>query len=184
MPPEGTLTELADIADARFMKTLTDQLAGYAAYHRDRRNIALHFIGIPLIVPAVEILLSRPAIAIGPISATPAMIVSAVVALYYLRLDPRLGLLMAALLTLSAWLGAAMAARANPIWLGTGIGLFAIGWAIQFVGHIYEGRKPAFLDDVIGLIIGPLFVVAEALFLLGLRPDLKDALTARADRRP
>ena len=30
------------------MKTLTDHLAQYAAYHRDRRNIATHFIGIPL----------------------------------------------------------------------------------------------------------------------------------------
>lgn len=166
------------------MKSLADQLANYAAYHRDRRNIALHFVGIPLIVLAVEILLSRAAIAIGPISATPAMIVSAIAALYYLRLDPRLGLLMAVLLALGAWLGVAIAAQANPVWLGAGIGLFVIGWAIQFVGHIYEGRKPAFLDDVIGLAIGPLFVVAEALFLLGLRPDLKDALTARADRRP
>ena len=35
------------------MKTLTDQLANYAAYHRDPRNIASHFIGIPLIVVAV-----------------------------------------------------------------------------------------------------------------------------------
>lgn len=166
------------------MKSLADQLANYAAYHRDRRNIALHFVGIPLIVLAVEILLSRAAIAIGPISATPAMIVSAIAALYYLRLDPRLGLLMAVLLALGAWLGVAIAAQANPVWLGAGIGLFVIGWAIQFVGHIYEGRKPAFLDDVIGLAIGPLFVVAEALFLLGLRPDLKDALTAKADRRP
>ena len=32
------------------MKTLVDQLAQYADYHRDRRNIASHFIGIPLIV--------------------------------------------------------------------------------------------------------------------------------------
>jgi uncharacterized membrane protein YGL010W len=166
------------------MKSLNDQLAGYAAYHRDRRNIALHFVGIPLIVLAVEILLSRPGFAIGLVPATPATIVSVIVALYYLRLDLRLGLIMAAFLALGAWFGADMAARANPIWLGAGLGLFAIGWAIQFVGHIYEGRKPAFLDDVIGLVIGPLFVVAEALFLLGLRNDLKDALTAKADRRP
>jgi len=35
---------------------------------------------------------------------------------------------------------------------------------IQFVGHWYEGRKPAFVDDIIGLLVGPMFVVAEALF--------------------
>ena len=45
------------------MKTLTDQLAQYAAYHRDRRNIATHFIGIPMIVLAVQVLLSRPVLA-------------------------------------------------------------------------------------------------------------------------
>ena len=31
-------------------KTLTDHLATYAEYHRDRRNIATHFFGVPMIV--------------------------------------------------------------------------------------------------------------------------------------
>jgi hypothetical protein len=35
------------------MKSLVDHLSQYAAYHRDPRNIASHFIGIPLIVVAV-----------------------------------------------------------------------------------------------------------------------------------
>lgn len=45
------------------MKTLTEQLVRYAEYHRDRRNIATHFVGIPMIVAALAILLSRPAVA-------------------------------------------------------------------------------------------------------------------------
>lgn len=32
------------------MRTLTDHLRQYAAYHRDRRNIVTHFAGIPMIV--------------------------------------------------------------------------------------------------------------------------------------
>ncbi len=36
------------------MKSGLDQLANYAAYHRDRRNIATHLIGVPMIVFAVE----------------------------------------------------------------------------------------------------------------------------------
>lgn len=159
------------------MKSLTDQLACYAAYHRDRRNIALHFLGIPLIVLGVEITLSRAALAVGPWHLTLAMVVAGLAALYYLRLDLRLGLAMAVMLALGAWLGSIVAAQGRAFWLGAGSGLFAVGWIIQFVGHIYEGRKPAFLDDLIGLIIGPLFVVAEALVLLGYRPDLKAALT-------
>ncbi|HEY2608686.1 MAG TPA: Mpo1-like protein, partial [Paraburkholderia sp.] len=47
------------------MSTLTQQLTQYAAYHRDRRNIATHFIGIPLIVLALAVLLSRPAFTLG-----------------------------------------------------------------------------------------------------------------------
>ncbi|MNR63689.1 hypothetical protein D3C85_1860840 [compost metagenome] len=47
---------------------------------------------------------------------------------------------------------------------------------IQFVGHHYEGRKPAFVDDLMGLIIGPLFVVVELGFLLGMRLELKKAI--------
>ena len=42
------------------MQTVVDHLANYAGYHRDRRNIATHVLGIPLIVLAVSTLLSRP----------------------------------------------------------------------------------------------------------------------------
>ena len=50
----------------------------------------------------------------------------------------------------------------------------------QFVGHYYEGRKPAFVDDISGLIVGPLFVVAEMAFVLGLRGELKRSIEANA----
>ena len=56
------------------------------------------------------------------------------------------------------------AAQTTGTWLALGIGLFFVGWVIQFIGHIFEGRKPAFVDDLIGLVVGPLFVVAEAGF--------------------
>jgi len=52
-------------------------------------------------------------------------------------------------------------------WIGWSVGVFVIGWAIQFVGHYYEGRKPAFVDDLRGLLVGPMFVVGEALFSCG-----------------
>ena len=39
------------------MKSLVDHLGQYAEYHRDRRNIFSHFIGIPMIVVAVAVLL-------------------------------------------------------------------------------------------------------------------------------
>ncbi|MGB3067755.1 MAG: Mpo1-like protein [Ottowia sp.] len=162
------------------MKTIVDQLAKYAEYHRDRRNIATHFIGIPMIVLAVQVLLARPVLMQGAIPITAALIISVLAAIYYLRLDRPLGLLMTVLLAIGLWMAQAAAGQSTATWLWMGIGLFVVGWVIQFVGHIYEGRKPAFVDDVIGLIIGPLFVAAELVFLLGLRRDLQHAIEERA----
>ncbi|WP_323149620.1 DUF962 domain-containing protein [Pseudomonas oryzihabitans] len=162
------------------MKTLEDHLSHYASYHRDPRNIASHFPGILLIVLAVAILLSRPVFTLAGWPLSPALPVAGAVAIFYLRLDRPLGLLMSGLLGLTIWLGAALAAQATGVWLAWGLGLFLIGWVIQFVGHHYEGRKPAFLDDLAGLAIGPLFIVAELVFLLGGRPALRRVIEERA----
>ena len=162
------------------MKSLVDHLSQYAAYHRDPRNIASHFIGIPLIVVAVAVLLSRPGWPVGAVLVSPALLVAVASAWFYLRLEVRLGVLMTVLLGLAVWLGQTLAAQSTTVWLGSGLGMFVLGWVIQFVGHYYEGRKPAFVDDLSGLIVGPLFVVVEAGFLLGLRSDLKRAIEERA----
>ncbi|WP_339482875.1 MULTISPECIES: Mpo1 family 2-hydroxy fatty acid dioxygenase [unclassified Pseudomonas] len=162
------------------MKSLVDHLSQYAAYHRDPRNIASHFIGIPLIFIAVAVLLSRPGWPVGAVLVSPALLVAVASAWFYLRLELRLGTLMTVLLGLALWLGQVLAAQSTLVWLGSGLGMFVVGWVIQFVGHYYEGRKPAFVDDLTGLIVGPLFVVVEAGFLLGLRGELKRAIEERA----
>ena len=158
------------------MKSLVDHLSQYAAYHRDPHNIATHFVGIPLIVIAVATLLSRP----QWMGISPAILVMLASAMFYLRLELRLGLLMTVLLALSVWLGHMLAGLSTAAWLGWGVGLFVVGWGFQFVGHYYEGRKPAFIDDVTGLIVGPLFVVVELGFLLGWREDLRREMALRA----
>ncbi|HVL58635.1 MAG TPA: Mpo1-like protein [Burkholderiaceae bacterium] len=163
------------------MKTLTEQLSNYAAYHRDRRNIATHFIGVPMIMFAVVVLLSRPAwgTLLPWLPITPALLLAAVVAAYWLALDRPIGALTAAATLAMLVAATPIAAASTGTWLGWGIGLFVVGWIIQFVGHVWEGRKPAFVDDVIGLIIAPPFVVAEALFALGLRRELQAAIDAK-----
>ena len=54
-----------------------------------------------------------------------------------------------------------------------------VGWIFQFIGHCYEGRKPAFVDGFVGLVIGPLLVAAEIGFAIGLRLEIKRAIDAR-----
>src|ERR1700683_1332951 len=141
------------------MKYLADQLAQYADYHRDSRNVITHMVGIPMIVVAVATLLSRPAIAIAPLLLSPAVLAGMIAAIFYLWLDTRFGIAMTLLLALSIGGGQELAAQSTVVWLASGLGMFIIGWAIQFVGHYYEGRKPAFMDDLMGLAIGPLFIV-------------------------
>ena len=163
------------------MRNLTKQLTQYAAYHRDTRNIGTHFIGIPLIVVALAVLLSRPsfvpaALAL-PVPLSPAWLLFGAATLYYLVLDVPLGLMMAIVSAACVAFGAWLAQLNTAAWLGGGVALFVIGWIFQFVGHIvWEHRKPAFVDDLIGLVIGPLFVLAEALFSVGWRPELRAAI--------
>lgn len=162
------------------MKSLVDHLSQYAAYHRDPRNIASHFTGIPLIVVAVAVLLSRPEWSLGGLWISPAVVVALASAWFYLRLEVKFGVLMTLLMGLSVWAGHVLAQQSTLVWLSSGLAMFVVGWVIQFVGHHYEGRKPAFVDDVSGLIVGPLFVVAEVAFMLGMRLELKEQIEARA----
>ena len=61
-----------------------------------------------------------------------------------------------------------------------GVAVFVVGWALQFIGHHFEGRKPAFADDLVGLLVGPMFVVAEVMMLLGAFPDMRRTIEAQA----
>ncbi|HSA59353.1 MAG TPA: DUF962 domain-containing protein [bacterium] len=38
-----------------------------------------------------------------------------------------------------------------------GLGLFALGWILQFVGHVFEGKAPAFFSNPIHLLVGPVW---------------------------
>lgn len=157
-----------------------DLLTMYAAYHRDRRNIATHFVGIPMIVFAVCILLARPGFELGGLSLAPIHLLLAVTTLWYLTRGAFvIGLITVAVNALLTWLALPLAAGSTASWLGWGLGMFVLGWIIQFIGHKYEGRKPAFVDDLVGLLVGPMFLVAEALFALGLEKPLRQAIEAR-----
>jgi uncharacterized membrane protein YGL010W len=143
-------------------------LTMYAAYHRDRRNIATHFFGIPLIVFGVCVLLSRPGFIFVDQPVGPVHFVCALAVGWYLTRGAFvLGLATSILLVGLTALAFPLAAGSTASWLAWGLGTFVVGWILQFIGHKYEGRKPAFVDDLVGLLVGPMFVVAEVLFAMG-----------------
>ena len=162
------------------MRTATDLLSQYAAYHRDRRNILSHFVGVPLIVFAVGVLLARPGISVGGQWLSLAWIAYALAAAWYLTRGA-LGLGIATSAAVGGLMVIAHAAADTSlvVRLAWGIGGFVVGWIIQFVGHWYEGKKPAFIDDLVGLLVGPMFVVAEALFMLGWNRPLLEEIERR-----
>jgi uncharacterized membrane protein YGL010W len=162
------------------VKSIEQSLTQYAAYHRDRRNIATHFVGVPMIVFAVILALATPTVSIGPMGVTFAAILSIAAGIYYLVLDRVLGITLAAVL-FAMCAGASEITARLPVAgvLGLAAAIFVAGWALQFLGHKYEGMKPAFYDDVMQLLIGPLFVCAEAFFLLGAKQPLRRYIEER-----
>lgn len=156
-------------------------LCQYAEYHRDRRNIQTHLVGVPMIVFAIGVLLAQPAFVWGNWSLTPAWLVFGAVALWYLTRG-HLGLGVATTAAVGGLIALAHQVGTEPTgqWLAWGVGIFVVGWIIQFLGHYYEGRKPAFTDDLVGLLVGPMFVTLELLAALGLFRGLMQRIEAHA----
>ena len=158
------------------MRTATDLLSQYAAYHRDRRNIVSHLVGVPMIVFAIGVLLARPSVPLAGFLVTPAWVVFALAAAWYLT---RGSLILGVAVTVVVGLLMLFAHKIETAWIAWGVGFFVVGWIIQFVGHWYEGKKPAFVDDLVGLLVGPMFIVAEAMFALGWNRPLLDEIERR-----
>jgi uncharacterized membrane protein YGL010W len=163
-----------------------DLLAQYARYHRDRRNIVTHFVGVPLIVLGIGILLARPSWPMNWPTAgwllTPAWLLCALSSAWYLTRGSW-GIGWATVLANAGLIYAGQTVSqlspSTSTWLLWGVGSFVVGWIIQFIGHYYEGRKPAFADDIVGLLVGPMFVVLELLALVGLFKGLTDEIARR-----
>lgn len=164
------------------MDRASRQLIEYARYHRDPRNIATHFVGIPLIAFGIAALLAR--VPLGPASEVlpgAHWLVWALATLWYLRLGrPALTLSTVVALGVLVALAHPLGQASTTTWLTGALGCFVLGWVFQAVGHVWEGRKPAFFDDLRGLLVGPMFVVAEAMMAAGLQPGLRDRIEQEA----
>jgi len=158
------------------MKTLDQQMAVYAAYHRNRWNRLTHFIGVPAIIFAILIPMSWVALGDG-VSLAHAFL-GAVLA-YYFLLDVPLALVTTAAvgaLFFAAKLAAGTGMASGWIWSGA---FFVGGWVFQLVGHAFERRRPALSDNLFQIFIAPIFVVAEVFFALGLKRDVLEKVEAR-----
>ncbi|HZT11176.1 MAG TPA: Mpo1-like protein [Candidatus Baltobacteraceae bacterium] len=124
--------------------------AEYGGYHRDIRNRRAHAVGIPLIVVGIMGLLHL--VRLGPVDLAVAAAVA--VLLYYVAIDARGALICTVVFAALYWVAVHLA------W-GVNVGAFVLGWGFQLVGHRFEGNKPKFLENVVYLLIGPLYFFQE-----------------------
>ncbi|MEO5830236.1 MAG: Mpo1-like protein [Rhodanobacter sp.] len=153
------------------MRTMQDWLDSYSSDHRNPTNQLLHWFCVPPIVWSVIALLWTipvPASLLRPGSW--AVLVMVLAFYWYWRRSHRLA---AGLLIVFALLGL----FTNYLYWRLGaaqlcylaIGVFAVAWIGQFIGHKIEGRKPSFLTDVSYLLIGPAWLMSKLFRKLGFK---------------
>lgn len=154
------------------------QLASYASVHRDWRNKATHFVGIPVIVFSLLLLLSMWRLELGDRQCSLSLAIAVVAVLGWMALDLGIGIVMGLIMAVAWYAAAAFAGAlgsAQAVWIAF-LALFVGGWVLQFLGHHYEGRRPALIDNIFQGFIGPMFLVAEAMVVLGRRRDLAEVM--------
>jgi len=153
------------------------QLASYASVHRSGRNKATHFVGIPIIVFSLLLVLALGRVHPAGREVSLALIVAIVAVLGWMALDLGVGLIMAIIMVPTWYAAEALAGALGPssTWVAFAV-LFIGGWVLQFVGHHYEGKRPALADNIFQAFIGPMFLVAETLVASGYRADLANLM--------
>jgi uncharacterized membrane protein YGL010W len=132
------------------IRPIDDLLGRYADFHRNPTNKMIHRVCVPLIVWSVLAALW----AASPFAACVA--IGGAIA-FYLWLSVPLALGMLGVMALMLWPLTLLGTR--TLWVA--VAVFIAAWIGQFIGHVLEGRKPAFLEDVRSLLIGPLWLLAE-----------------------
>jgi uncharacterized membrane protein YGL010W len=160
------------------------QLAFYAQYHRDPRNCATHYLGIPMLFLAVILPLEATRIVFGGHVLPLGIVLTLPAVIGWIVLDVGVGVTLALLLCPLFAVAELIVGTDNLLLLWSSVAaLFIVGWSFQFIGHaMFERRRPAFVDDLSQTLIGPMFVAAKLLVGLGLRRDLAPYLAGEGER--
>jgi uncharacterized membrane protein YGL010W len=136
-----------------------DELLGrYGESHRNPTNKAIHWICVPLITWSLLA-------ALWVASPIVACVFVAGALMFYVWLSPPLAAGMLAVSALMLW--PLLVLRGDILIIAAIVFVFA--WIGQFIGHIIEGRKPSFFEDVKFLLIGPVWLLGDLYRRLGIR---------------
>lgn len=142
------------------MRRIDGLLSSYSKNHQNKINKAIHWVGVTMIFFSIVGMLWALPFPLATSSfvnwATLAMIP---VAAYYVYLSPSLAvgmILQMAVFAVCAHLLASCIS--TPLWMISAV-MFTVATVLQFVGHMVEGQKPAFLQDLRALLIGPAWLM-------------------------
>lgn len=160
------------------MKPIVLYMSLYASHHQKTITKVTHFIGIPAIMLALQILFSWLRVPMmNSESVSLAWVILCLMLAYYCYLDLTLSMAAAVFLVPLTYagqlLGQGHANTDSILLLST---LFIAGWILQFLGHYFEGKKPAFLESVSQVFVAPAFLIAELLFLFGIKKGLQEEI--------
>jgi len=153
------------------MKSIHNWLSEYGESHQNPTNKLVHWICVPVIFFSIVGLFYG--IKLG-FSITPtlelnvAMVLLALVVVYYVRLSPMLSVGMLLFSVFCLFVAQQIEASGLVLWQVC-VALFVLAWIGQFWGHKVEGKKPSFLEDIQFLMIGPAWLMSFVYSRLGLR---------------
>jgi uncharacterized membrane protein YGL010W len=155
------------------VRTANQWLSDYGDSHRNPANKALHWICVPVILWCLLgmwwVTPFPGAVQATLPAANWATVAVLTVCVYYAFLSLRLAIGVLPLLLLMLWSIDAVNHHAHAqLWMICAA-LFILAWIGQFIGHAIEGRRPSFFKDLQFLMIGPLWLLADAYRRLGIR---------------
>ena len=155
------------------MRNIHDWNEEYGLYHKNRINKIIHWICIHLIIFSLFGLLSLMSyefdIGEGHYKINTLGIFIILVLGYYLRLSKTLALGMLIISLLFAGIIDFISLNSQSTLLYLYLGIFVLAWIGQFIGHKFEGKKPAFFKDLQFLLIGPLWLLSYIYNKLNIR---------------
>ena len=156
------------------MRTETELLNAYQESHQNPLNSLIHVFCVPLIfVTSFGIGWSIPLgrwlglegfwgdyLNLATLAIVPVMF-------FYLRMSVR------STVAMSFWVAGSVAfsigvnaSEFSLFW--TSVAIWLVAWAVQVYGHQVEGAKPSFLEDLLFLLVGPMFVMRKLYRKLGM----------------
>jgi len=131
----------------------------YAESHQNSTNKKIHFFAVPIIyIVTLWFLWTIPIPLFSGFNL--AELISIPVMIFYWRLSKSIFVAML-ILTLGCFFTAKLMLNNGVVLWAWSLGLFAIAWVLQFVGHNIEGKKPSFFRDFFFLLIGPAWIMLE-----------------------